>query len=360
MAEPTNRPVPRGRGALSAPDPRFDTERREPVEDGWYVDDDLPPPRTTVSVDSSRSVIARNKSPDIPFEQSINPIRGCEHGCIYCFARPTHAYLGLSPGLDFETVLFAKPEAPALLARELSAPSYTCKPIAIGTNTDPYQPVERQWRIMRGILEVLNEFNHPVSVVTKSALVVRDIDLLAPMGARRLANVSISVTTLDPHLARTMEPRASTPAKRLAAIRSLADAGVPVGVLTAPMIPGLNDHELERLLETAKAHGAAWAGYVTLRLPLEIKDLFAEWLEAHYPLRAKHVLSLVREIRDGKLNSSQWGERMRGTGPYAELIRQRFQKAAKRLGLDRGGSFGRLDCSLFRRPPRPGDQLSLL
>jgi DNA repair photolyase len=360
MADMPRDRLPHGRGALSRPDPRFDSERREATEDGWWVDGDLPPLKTSVSVDASRSIITRNKSPDIPFEQSINPIRGCEHGCVYCFARPTHAYLGLSPGLDFETVLFVKPEAPKLLAVELSKPGYQCKPLAIGTNTDPYQPVEREWKIMRGVLEVLRDFRHPVSIVTKSALILRDLDLLAELAVRRLAHVSLSVTTLDPRLARTMEPRASTPAKRLAAVKALAEAGVPVGVMTAPMIPGLNDHELERLLEAAREQGAQWAGYVALRMPHEIKDLFAEWLEAHYPLRARHVLSLVREMRDGKLNSAEFGERMRGTGPYADLLSQRFRKAAERLGLLRGRSLAVLDCGQFRPPPRKGDQLTLL
>jgi DNA repair photolyase len=350
----------RGRGARSSPDPRFEPSRREAVDDGWFVDDDLPPLRTSVTIDSSRSIITRNKSPDIPFELSINPYRGCEHGCVYCFARPSHAYLGLSPGLDFETVLFAKPEAPALLARELSQPSYRCTPIALGTNTDPYQPVERQWQIMRGILGVLSEFNHPVTIVTKSALIVRDLDILESLAARRLVSVAVSLTTLDPHLARVMEPRASTAAKRLAAIRALAAARVPVGVMTAPMIPGLNDHELERLLEAAKTNGAGWAGYVALRMPLEIKELFAEWLQAHYPLRAAHVLSLIRDMRGGQLNVSVWGERMRGRGAYADLLAQRFRQAVKRLGLDQPREDRALDCKLFRRPPQKGDQLSLL
>jgi DNA repair photolyase len=360
MSGSDSRPPAHGRGALSRPDSRFLSEQRSEEDDGWYVDRDLPPLRTSVTVEHSRTIITRNKSPDIPFDQSINPMRGCEHGCIYCYARPSHAYLGLSPGLDFETVLFVKPDAPTLLARELSRSDYRCQPIAIGTNTDPYQPAEREWRIMRGILEVLRDFNHPVSIVTKSALVMRDLDILAPMAAQNLVHVSLSLTTLDAKLARAMEPRASAPAKRLAAIKALAGAGVPVGVMTAPMIPGLNDHELERLLEEAAAHGAGWAGYVALRMPHEIKDLFAEWLRTHYPLRAEHVLSLIREIRDGKLNDSEWGDRMRGTGPYAQLLAQRFRQAVKRLGLDQGRGLAKLDCGQFRGPPKPGDQLSLL
>ena len=352
MSDSPPRKSGHGRGALSQPTPRFDREAREAVDDGWYVDqaDEHAPP-TTVHIDSTRTIITKNKSPDVPFEQSINPYRGCEHGCIYCFARPTHAYLGLSPGLDFEKILFAKPSAPELLAKELAKPGYVCKPVALGTNTDPYQPIERRWQIMRRILEVLRDHHHPVSIVTKSSLIVRDLELLQQMAADRLASVAISVTTLDRQLARMMEPRASTPAKRLAAIEALSKA--------APMIPGLNDHELEAILAAARDHGAHSAGYVLLRLPLEIKDLFSEWLEAHVPLRARHVLQLIRETRGGELYSSEWGERMRGQGPYADLIAQRFRLAVKRLGLDQRRDIGRLDTSQFRRPPQPGDQLRL-
>ena len=349
----------RGRGAQSNTSGRYEAEARVVFDDGWQSLEDLPPFKTTVAVDTARKVITRNDSPDIGFDRSINPYRGCEHGCVYCFARPTHAYLGLSPGLDFESKLYAKPDAPDLLQKELAAAGYEPRMIAIGTNTDPYQPIERDWQVMRGILRVLSDFAHPVSIVTKSALVLRDIDILAGMAARRLAHVAISVTTLDPGLARTMEPRASTPARRLAAIRALSEAGIPTAVMTAPMIPGLNDHEMESILEAAKAHGAGSAGYVTLRMPHEIKDLFAEWLETHYPLKAKRVLSLVREIRDGKLNSTEWGERMRGSGPYAELLAQRFRQAVKRLGFDQARGHGGLDCTQFRPPPKPGDQLRL-
>jgi DNA repair photolyase len=279
--------------------------------------------------------------------------------CVYCFARPTHAYLGLSPGLDFESRLFYKPRAAQLLIKELSAPSYKCEPMAMGTNTDPYQPIEREQEVTRRILEVLRDFNHPVSIVTKGALVQRDVDILGPMAAKRQAKVAISVTTLDRALARRMEPRAATPERRLEAMRVLADAGIPVGVMAAPMIPGLNDHELEAILEASKAAGATTAGYVVLRLPLEIKDLFAEWLEAQVPLRAKHVLTLIRDIREGRLYDSQFGQRMKGSGAYADLLSQRFRLAQKRIGLNLTRELSSLDCSQFRPPPKKGDQLSL-
>ena len=291
----------RGRGALSNASSRYDRETRVLVDDGWQSEEEeLPPLKTEVMRDSSRTIITRNNSPDISFSQSINPYKGCEHGCIYCFARPTHAYLGLSPGADFESKLFAKPNAAELLARELSAPGYVPKIIAMGTNTDPYQPTEKRMRITRSILEVLRDFNHPVGIVTKSALILRDLDILAPMAAEGLAKVAVSVTTLDRDLARTMEPRASTPGKKLEAIRKLNEAGVPAGVMFAPVIPALNDEELESVLTAAKDAGAVSAGYVLLRLPLEIKDLFREWLEASYPDRAKHVMSLIRQMRGGK------------------------------------------------------------
>jgi DNA repair photolyase len=349
----------RGRGAVSNASGRFERETRVLVDDGWGRDDDpLPPLKTEVTVDSTRTIIARNKSPDISFDRSINPYRGCEHGCIYCFARPTHAYLGLSPGADFESRLFAKPDAAKLLARELSAPNYVPRTIAIGTNTDPYQPLEKRMRIMRGILEVLYEFRHPVGIVTKSALVLRDLDLLAPMAALGLAKVALSVTTLDRKLARTMEPRASTPPRRLEAIRGLREAGVPAGVMFAPVIPALNDEELESVLAAAAEAGAQSAGYVLLRLPLEIKDLFREWLEANEPGRARHVMSLVRSMRGGKDYDRAWHSRMRGTGPYAEMIAKRFQLAVKKLGLNRDSR--PLDLSQFRKPAQAGDQLALL
>jgi DNA repair photolyase len=351
----------KGRGAVSNRVGRYEPETREAVDDGWATggeDEDLPPLRTSVTIDSTRSIIARNQSPDIGFDRSINPYRGCEHGCVYCFARPTHAYLGLSPGLDFETRLFAKPNAAALLDEELRRPGYRPAVMAIGTNTDPYQPIEREMAIMRSVLETLAAFNHPVGIVTKSALVLRDLDLLVPMAKKGLVQVHLSLTTLDRGLARRMEPRAATPGKRLAAIEGLAKAGVPVGVLTAPMIPALNDMELERLLEAAAAAGATSAGYVLLRLPLEIKELFEEWLRTHVPDRADRVLRLVRDTRDGKLYDPTFGRRMSGQGPYVELLGKRFRLACHRLGLNR--QRWRPELGLFSPPPRIGDQLSLL
>jgi DNA repair photolyase len=352
----------KGRGAVSNRVSRYFREERERTADGWDTpaDEDLPPLRTTVSVDTTKTIIARNQSPDIPFDRSINPYRGCEHGCIYCFARPTHAYLGLSPGLDFETKLLMKPEAARLLEQELRKPGYKPAVIAMGTNTDPYQPIEREHRITRGILEVLSRFNHPVGIVTKSALIQRDIDILAPMAEKKLAHVFVSISTLDRELARKMDPRAPTPPRRLETIRALADAGIPVGVMSAPMIPALNDHEMEQVLEAAVAAGATAASYNVLRLPLEIKDLFTEWLEAHVPRRAQHVLDLIRDVRGGALYDSTWGKRMRGEGPYAELLRTRFRLARKRLGLDTYKTRWDLDLSLFKPPPRVGDQLTLL
>jgi DNA repair photolyase len=349
----------RGRGARSNTSGRYERETRVRVDDGWGCEEDAPPAlKTEVLVDSSRTIITRNQSPDISFDRSINPYKGCEHGCIYCFARPTHAYLGLSPGVDFETRLFAKPNAAELLRRELSAPGYVPRIIAMGTNTDPYQPIERQMRITRSILEVLREFHHPVGIVTKSNLILRDIDILAEMADMGLAKVAISVTTLDRKLARTMEPRASTPPRRLETISGLHAVGIPVSVMCAPMIPALNDDELENILGAAAKAGARSAGYVLLRLPLEIKDLFREWLEANVPGRAKHVMALVRQMRGGKDYDSQWHTRMKGTGPYAELIARRFRLATKRLGLNR--EHVPLTTAKFSKPPRVGDQLALL
>jgi DNA repair photolyase len=350
----------KGRGAVSNRPGRFEPGDRPREDDGWNAlieDDDLPPVATTVTIDATRSAIAWNESPDVGFDRSVNPYRGCEHGCVYCFARPTHSYLGLSPGLDFETRLFAKPEAPRLLADELSKPGYRPALLAMGTNTDPYQPIEREMKITRGVLEVLSAFNHPVGIVTKSALVLRDLDILAPMARKGLAGVTISVTTLDRDLARKLEPRAATPSRRLATIRHLAEAGIPVGVLAAPMIPALNDMEMESIFEACKEAGATAAGYAVLRLPLEIKDLFAEWLEAHAPGKAKHVLSLVRDMRRGALYVSEFGERMRGNGPYAELLAHRAKLALKRLGLEKRRYELRTD--LFQVPPRAGQQLAL-
>src|SRR6188472_3821383 len=325
----------RGRGAQSNASGRYEPLARVAFDDGWRTLDELPPFKTTVTVDSTRKIITRNDSPDIGFDRSINPYRGCEHGCIYCFARPTHAYLGLSPGLDFETKILFKPDAAKLLTAELAAPKYRPDVVAMGTNTDPYQPVEREMKITRQILRVLSDFNNPVGIVTKNHLVTRDIDILADMAKRNLSEVFLSVTTLDKDLARDMEPRASAPRRRLDAIKALADAGVPVGVMTAPMIPGLNDHEMEQILEKAQEAGATRAGFTVLRLPLEIKDLFDEWLRANRPDRAERVLSLIRQMRGGALYQAEFGLRMTGEGPIAQLLSARFQAAVKRLGLNK-------------------------
>ncbi|RUT97870.1 PA0069 family radical SAM protein [Mesorhizobium sp. USDA-HM6] len=324
----------RGRSAGINPSGRFEPVSRHVFDDGWNSLEELPPFKTEVQVEKPRTIITRNESPDISFDRSINPYRGCEHGCVYCFARPTHAFMGLSPGLDFESKLFAKPDAARMLDRELSKPGYQPRTIAIGTNTDPYQPIEKQYRIMREILEVLEARGHPVGIVTKSALVTRDIDILSRMAERGLAKVALSVTTLDRMLARTMEPRASTPTKRLEAIRQLSDAGIPASVMLAPIIPGLNDPEMERILDSARAAGAREAGYVVLRLPLEVAPIFKDWLLRHYPDRYRHVMSLIRSMRDGKDYDSEWGKRMKGAGPYAWQIGRRFEIAAKRLGLN--------------------------
>ncbi|MER8704269.1 MULTISPECIES: PA0069 family radical SAM protein [unclassified Mesorhizobium] len=324
----------RGRSAGINPSGRFEPVSRHVFDDGWNSLEELPPFRTEVQVEKPRTIITRNESPDISFDRSINPYRGCEHGCVYCFARPTHSFMGLSPGLDFESKLFAKPDAARLLDKELSRDNYQPRTIAIGTNTDPYQPIEKQYRIMREILEVLEARGHPVGIVTKSALVTRDIDILSRMAERGLAKVALSVTTLDRMLARTMEPRASTPTKRLEAIRQLSDAGIPASVMVAPIIPGLTDPEMERILDSAQAAGAREAGYVLLRLPLEVAPIFKDWLLRHYPDRYRHVMSLIRSMRDGKDYDSEWGKRMKGSGPYAWQIGRRFEIAAKRLGLN--------------------------
>jgi DNA repair photolyase len=352
----------RGRGAVSNAVGRYEKQTRVVLDDGWDLgwraEDDAPPPiKTEVIHDATRSIITRNKSPDISFEQSINPYRGCEHGCIYCFARPTHAYLGMSPGVDFESRLFAKPNAAALLVKELSAPGYVPKVIAMGTNTDPYQPLEKKMRITRSILEVLRDFRHPVAIVTKSPLILRDLDILSDMARMGLAKAALSVTTLDRRLARMMEPRAGTPARRLQAIQGLSDAGVPAGVMFAPAIPALNDHEMEAVLSAAAGHGARTAGYVLLRLPLEIKDLFREWLEVNTPDRARHVMTLVRQMRGGKDYDSNWNTRMTGTGAYAQVMARRFHMAVKRLGLN--APTAPLAVHKFKRPTRLGDQLAL-
>ena len=363
----------RGRGALSAPPGRFDRRPVEGIEDGWTptggpgaLDEELPPPLDTVlQPERARSIITRNQSPDVGFEQSINPYRGCEHGCIYCYARPSHAYVGLSPGLDFETRLFYKADAVRLLRAELARPGYVCKPIMLGANTDPYQPVERRQHVTRDILEVLHECSHPVAIITKGALIERDLDLLAAMASRNLVRVTFSIPTLDAALKRILEPRAASVAARLRLLRALSERGVPTGVFVAPVIPALTDHELEAVLEACAEHGATRANYVMLRLPHEVAALFEEWLQAHYPDRARRVLAQVRDLRDGRLNDPCFGSRMRGHGAAAELMRSRFALACRRLRLSPDRQLD-LDVHAFR-PPRPatpatarGGQLSLL
>jgi DNA repair photolyase len=383
----------RGRGATFNPANRFRRETREASDDGWHTQppvatddvapqriaedghttpaaidsgDALPPLKTTVTIQRARTIIARNDSPDIPFTQSINPYQGCEHGCVYCYARPSHAYLDLSPGLDFETRLFAKPNAAELLRAEIAKPGYRCDPIALGTNTDPYQPIEREWKVTRSILEVLVEHQHPFSIVTKSALVERDLDLIAPMARRNMARVYVSVTTLDGKLARALEPRAAAPHRRLQALRTLSSAGVEVGVMVAPVIPQLNDSDLEAILSAAADSGARYAGWVLLRLPREVAPLFRDWLDAHYPLRADHIMSLVQQLRGGRDYDATFGSRMRGTGTFAQLLEQRFKLACLRHGFNRERA--PLDITQFRPPVRksgttkgnaPGAQLDL-
>ena len=349
-----------GRGAASNRSGRYEPKAREAVDDGWgalETEEALTPLRTEVTFERPKTIITRNDSPDIPFDRSINPYRGCEHGCVYCYARPTHAYIGLSPGLDFETRLFVKEGAAAMLEHELSAPNYTPKVIAIGTNTDPYQPIERRHRIMRDVLEVLSKANHPVGITTKSALCTRDIDLLAPMAAKGLVRVGLSITTLDRRLARGMEPRASTPDRRLEAIRQLSEAGIPTSVMVAPIIPGVTDSEIEAILERAHEAGARSAGYVMLRLPLEVQDIFGEWLLENAPDKYRRVMSLMRSMREGKLYDSTFGKRMTGTGAYAGITGRRFEAAAQRLGFNENRA--RLRTDLFIPPVRPGGQMSL-
>ena len=362
----------KGRGAISNPAVRFEATRCEPTHDGWYEDEIVEHLSETVLPDSARSVITRNNSPDVGFEQSVNPYRGCSHGCVYCFARPTHAYLGLSPGLDFETKLFYKADAVKILEAELSKPRYVCKPIALGINTDGYQPLEKRLQITRGILEVLARCRHPVSIVTKSALIVRDIDLLADLARDRLVTVMLSITSLSNDIKRTLEPRTASPQARLRVIQQLTQAGIPAGVLVAPVIPAITDHELEDILAAAKEAGADSAGYVLLRLPHELKILFREWLAEHYPDRAKHVMSLINQTQGGKDYDSTCGVRMSGTGAYAELLRSRFDLARRKCGYDAGhesqGARASKDphnhdrhelaTHLFR-PPAPADQPQL-
>jgi len=345
----------RGRGALANPPNRFDPAHTEAVDDGWFQDEPAASIATELRADATRSIIAHNDSPDIGFDQSINPYRGCEHGCIFCYARPSHAYLGLSPGIDFETKLIYKPDAGALLRRELAKPGYTCKLIMLGSNTDPYQPVERQLRVTRSILEVLSETRHPVAITTRSTLLLRDLDLLAPMAAQSLVSVVFSMTTFDHDLKRRLEPRSAAAVARLAAMRELRAAGVPVGVLAAPMIPAVNDSELEQIIARSAAAGALHAGYVLLRLPLEVADLFRQWLETHLPDRAQHVMGLMRDSHGGHESTSRFGERMRGSGAWAQLLRDRFRLACRRHGLA-NGYVVKLDTTLFR-PPAPSGQM---
>jgi DNA repair photolyase len=347
-----------GRGALSNPAGRFDVQQLAAVDDGWYKDEQPERIETTLEPERARELISTNDSPDIPFEQSINPYRGCETGCIYCYARPSHAYMGLSPGLDFETRLFYKADAAKVLEAQLARAGYVCKPITLGANTDPYQPVERRMGVTRSILEVLARTRHPVTVITKHALVLRDLDLLSELAQQGLASVGVSITTQDGELKRILEPRAASPQARLRVLSSLHAAGVPCGVLVAPVIPALTDHELEGILAAAAQAGASWAGYVLLRLPHEIKHLFRQWLEEHFPQRSNHVMSVIRDMRGGRDNDPRFGSRMRGTGPYAELLRQRFRIAVKRLDLNRRGREG-FSTALFTPPTPPGSQLRL-
>jgi len=345
----------KGRGAGINPEGRFEKTAREAFDDGWDApaDPELEPLKTFVTEERAKSIITRNDSPDIPFTQSINPYRGCEHGCIYCYARPSHAYLNLSPGMDFETRLFAKGNAAELLGAELARPGYRCELIALGANTDPYQPIEREYRITRGILEVLAESEHPVGIVTKNALIERDLDILAPMARKNLVNVFVSLNNLDHELARRLEPRAVAPARRLETMRRLSEAGIPTGVIVAPVIPFLTDHQIEPVLKAAYDAGARSAGYVLMRLPYEVKDLFRHWLETHYPLKAKHVMNRVQQMRGGRDNDPNFGSRMRGSGEFAELLRKRFEIARARCGFNAGGD-RELDTTRFRRPALSG------
>ncbi|MCZ8375947.1 MAG: PA0069 family radical SAM protein [Beijerinckiaceae bacterium] len=355
---PLARAHERGRGTITNAGGRFEKQQREAFDDGWHEDEALPPFRTETMMERAVSVITRNDSPDLSFDRSINPYRGCEHGCSYCYARPSHAYLGLSPGLDFESRLFAKPNAAELLERELAHPRYQPREIALGTNTDPYQPIERHYRITRQILEVLARTQHPVTIVTKNAMVLRDLDLLAPMAAKGLARVALSVTTLDGTLARKLEPRASIPARRIDALRQMSAAGIPTAILASPMIPAINDHEIEAILEAGAEAGVEEANYILIRLPLELRELFREWLLVHYPGKLRHVLSLVQSMRSGADYDSRFGTRQTGTGPYAELLAKRFRMACQRLGIKRRHS-SRLRTDLFTPPVLPGAQMSL-
>lgn len=349
----------KGRGALSNPAGRFERQDVERVDDGWYVEEQPDSIATTVEPDRAKGIISKNDSPDIPFEYSINPYRGCEHACIYCYARPSHAYMGLSAGIDFETKLFYKVDAGKVLEAELARPGYVCKPITVGANTDPYQPVERKMLVTRSILEVLARTRHPVSIITKSALILRDLDLLTDLAKDNLVSVAISITTLSNDTKRSLEPRTASPQARLRAVRELNAAGIPTGVMVAPVIPAITDHEMEAILEAATAAGARWAGYVLVRLPYEIKDLFRDWLAEHFPDRAAHVMSLIQDMRGGRDNDPNFGSRMRGTGPIAELLRNRFKLACKRLALNSGSREMPQHTHLFRPPAVQGSQLTL-
>ena len=344
----------KGRGAVSNPAGRFETTPSEAVDDGWQSFDPAPAPdpRTTFTPDATRNIIATNRSPDIPFAQSINPYKGCEHGCVYCYARPTHAYLDLSPGLDFETRIFYKAEPVERLREALDAPSYTCQPIAMGTNTDPYQPGEKHYQVTRRILEVLLEYQHPVTIVTKGALILRDLDLLGALAEHNLVSVAVSITTLDNALKTKLEPRTASPSARLRVVRELAAANVPVGTMMAPVIPAINDSEIEAVVAAAAAAGAEFVGYVVLRLPFEVKALFAEWLAEHYPLKAEHVMNRVRDLRGGKEYQAEWGTRMRGQGVYADLIAKRFEIALRKNGLDKSPRRRELRTDRFRQTQR--------
>jgi DNA repair photolyase len=349
----------KGRGALLNPAGRFERRDLEEVHDGWYVEEQPDTIATTVEPDRARGIITTNNSPDIPFEQSINPYRGCEHGCVYCFARPSHAYMGLSAGIDFETKLFYKADAGKVLEAELARPGYVCKPITIGANTDPYQPIERKMLVTRSVLEVLARARHPVSIISKSAMVLRDLDILTDMARDGLVSVAISITTLNAQTKRSLEPRTASPLARLRAVRELNAAGVPTGVMVAPVIPAITDHEMEAILEAAAEAGARWAGYVLVRLPYEIKDLFRDWLTEHFPDRAAHVMSLIQDMRGGRDNDPRFGTRMRGTGPIAELLRGRFKLACKRLDLNSGSREMPENTRLFRAPVVEGSQVQL-
>ncbi len=357
MDSRTQTSVIKTRGAISNAEDRYNELTREPTDDGWHTQEDAVSIKTTVTIDSPRTIIAHNQSPDLPFDQSINPYRGCEHGCVYCYARPTHAYLGMSPGLDFETKLLARPNAPELLRKELGRKSYCCSVIAMGTNTDPYQPVERRYEITRNILKVLAECAHPVTITTKSTMIQRDIDILSEMAKQNLAQVQVSVTAMDNDLSRKLEPRAAAPARRIETIRKLTDEGIPTTVLVAPIIPFLTDKHLESILQAGAHAGAHNAAYILLRLPLEVKDLFKEWLAAHESLKAEHVMSLVRQYRDGRENDTNFGRRMRGTGEFADLIGQRFHIARRKFGLN--AELPPLDESRFQPPRQNIPQLNL-